>query len=119
MSADTPAATAFSPAEDGTHAATVVIRAPVNRMSPNGQFRGVAIHAEIWCDLRIWRIVNSTYYAADYAVLHESGPIPEAPLVRETPLHSAITDVCDGGHTGPVGLVSEDVVEVQRWLDNQ
>ncbi len=116
MSADTPGATGFTPEVDGVRRATVVIRAPVDRVSASGVFRGVVFQTEVRCAQRMWRITSVTYYAADYSVVREVGAVPEAPLVRETPLHSAVTDVCDGGHTGPVGLTFEDPVAVQRWL---
>ena len=117
MSPDTPAATAFTAEMGGIRRATVVIRARVDRRSQAGVFRGAVFQTEVRCQERLWRITSITYHAADYSVVSQTGEAPEAPLVRETPLHSAITDVCDGGHIGPVGLTADDPTEVQRWLD--
>jgi hypothetical protein len=115
-----PAATAFTGETDGIRHATVVIRTKGDRTLPDGSgrhYRGVVIRTEIRCGDRMWRILSMTYHGADYAAFERMGEIAEAPLVRETPLHSAITDVCDGGHAGPIGLTTEDPVAVQRWLD--
>lgn len=117
MSSDTPGATAFTAEVDGIRRAVVAIRAPVDRTSQAGTFRGVVFQTEVRCQERRWRITGITYYAADYSVVSQTGAVPEAPLARETPLHVAVTDVCDGGHMGPVGLTTDDPVQVQRWLD--
>lgn len=117
MSSDTFGATAFTAEVDGIRRATVVVRAPVDRTSEVGTFRGLVFQTEIRCQPRIWKITGAVYYAADYSVVSRQGEVPEAPLVRQTPLHAAIADVCDGGHSAPVALTTDDLVEVQRWLD--
>lgn len=117
MSSDTFGATGFTAEVDGIRRVAVVVRAPADRTSQAGTFRGVVFQTEVRCQERRWRITGITYYAADYSVVSQIGAVPEAPLIRETPLHAAITDVCDGGHTGPIGLTTDDPVEVQRWLD--
>ena len=117
LSSDTPGATAFTAEVNGMRRVIVVARAPIDRPAAAGPFRGMVFRTEVRCGERLWRIASVTYYAADYSVVSEVGEIPEAPLVRETPLHSAITDVCDGGHTGAIELTTDNPVEVQRWLD--
>jgi hypothetical protein len=114
------AATAFTGEVDGVRRVTIVMRSREDReMQGTGMlFRGIVFENEVRCAERMWRITTGTHYAASYAVVHRITDVPEAPLVRETPLHAAVTDVCDGGHTGPVALTTSDVVEVQRWLDS-
>ena len=116
MSADTFGATAFTPEVDGVHRVIVVVRAPVDRSSASGAYRSLVMEAEVRCGERLWQIMAMTYYAADYSIVRSVGPIPEAPLIRETPLHAAVTDVCDGGHTGAIGITTDDPIAVQRWL---
>lgn len=115
-----PAATGLSGETGAIRHATIVARAREERPlagSLTETFRGMVFRTEIKCDERRWRILSASYYSADYALIREDGVVPWAALVRETPLHAAVTDVCDGGHAGPVTLTTDDVVAVQRWLD--
>lgn len=117
LSERTYAATAFAAEVGGVHRATFVAMAPVDRTMADGRvFRGFVMTAEIRCADREWNIAGTTHYAADYSIVAQDGAIAPAPLIRQTPLHAAFTDVCDGGHTGAVGLTTEDPVAVLRWL---
>lgn len=119
LAPNVPAATGFTSEVDGANYATIVARSQEDRPLPasSQMFRGMVFRTEIRCSERRWRILGASYYSKDYALVLESPEVAWAPLVRETPLHSAVTDVCDGGHTGPVGLKTDDPVTVQRWLD--
>ena len=116
---DVPAAIGFTAQKDGVIEAVIVARGRVDRPLPTGggSFRGTVIDTEIRCADRMWRIVEVLHHDRDYVQVAQLPDFAWAPLIRETPLHASITDVCDGGHDGPVGLKSGDVVEVQKWLD--
>lgn len=116
MTADVFGATAFTDEVNGVRRATVVMRSRVDRSTGEETFRSLVLKTEVRCAERRWRITSAYYYAADYSLVSQMGEVPDSPLVRETPLHAAISDVCDGGHVGPVGLVTDDPIEVQRWL---
>lgn len=113
-----PAAIGFTTDSDGVRYATIVARAREDRPLPGSSqtFRGMVFRTEIRCDDRRWRILGGAYHATDYSLVLETPEVAWAPLVRQTPLHAAVTDVCEGGHTGPVDLTTDDTVAVQRWL---
>jgi hypothetical protein len=116
--AEVPAVIGFTAETDGSRRAVVVARSRVDRpLDEGGTFRGIVMRAEVRCSERSWRIVDMTRYDANYAAVSGMKDAAWAPLVRETPLHASIADVCDGGHLVPAGLRSDDPVEVQRWLD--
>lgn len=120
LGAHVPAAIGLSGETAAIRHATIVARAREERPlagSLTETFRGMVFRTEIKCDERLWRILSASYYSADYALVRQDGDVPWAPLVRETPLHAAVTDVCDEGHAGPAELTTDDVVAVQRWLD--
>lgn len=118
MSQDTLAATAVGAEVDGVRRVTVVILAPVDR-HPEGApaFRSIVFESEVRCGERLWQAMKTTYYASDMSVTGSRGPVPEAPLVRETPLHAAISDSCDDGYANAVGLTNSNPLEVVRWLE--
>lgn len=117
MSGDTFGATAVGAEVDGVRRVTVVILAPVDRQ-PAGmpRFRSIVFDSKVWCGQRLWQISSATYHAADLSVVRRDGPVPEAPLIRETPLHAAISDACDGGYENSVGLTTPDPLDALRWL---
>jgi hypothetical protein len=117
MSADTLGATAVGEEVEGVRRVTVVIHAPVDR-HPIGEkpYRSIVFETNVKCGRGIWAVTSVTYYASDLSVAEVHGPVPEAPLVRETPLHAAITDACDGGYENGVGLTTSDALDVVRWL---
>lgn len=117
MTPDVLGATSFTDETNGVRRAIVVLRSRVDRLADGETFRSIVFETEIRCAERRWRLTSAAYYAADYSLVSRVGEVPDAPLVRETPLHAAIADVCDGGHVGPVGLVTDDPIKVQRWLD--
>ena len=112
-------ATGFSSETDGSRYVTLVTRVDGDRQIRGTSliFRGSAVRSEVRCAERRWRILGMTHYAADYTPVQSVPGTDWSPLGRETPLHAAITDVCEGGHTGPAALKTEDEVAVQRWLD--
>jgi hypothetical protein len=117
LSSDTFAATAVGAEVDGARPVIVVINAPVDRHPEDAPpYRSIVFATEVRCDERIWRITDVTYYTSDLQVADRKGPVPEAPLIRETPLHAAISDACDGGYENPVGLTTSDPPEVVDWL---
>lgn len=119
-SSEVPAVIGVTDGAGGVRQAVIIARSPVDRpMDGGGTFRGMVIRTEIECQDRRWRIIDMTRYDRDYAAVDGLGAAAWAPLVRETPLHASIADVCDGGHDGPVGISSSDPVAVQEWLDAQ
>lgn len=117
MSGDTFGATAVGADADGARRVIVVINAPVDR-HPEGSppYRSIVFASEVRCDERMWNVTDVTYYTSDLQIADRKGPVPEAPLIRETPLHAAISDACDGGYENPVGLTTPDPLDVVSWL---
>lgn len=118
MSGDTLGATAVGAEVDGARRVTVVILAPVERRPAGATpFRSIVFESEVRCGERMWSVTSAAYYASDLSLVNRHGAVAEAPLVRETPLHAAISDACDGGYENAVGLATADPLEVLRWLE--
>jgi len=117
MSEDTLGATAVGAELNGVRRVTVVIHAPVDR-HPAGEkpYRSIVFETNVKCEQGMWAVTRAMYYSSDLSLVETHGPVTEAPLVRETPLHAAISDACDGGYANKVGLATSDALEVVRWL---